>query len=38
MTDRNISLFIYKNPFCLIWKLIDIGFSKASEDKLKPNF
>ena len=37
MTQRTISLFIYINHFCLIWKSNGISFNQAIED-LKLNF
>ena len=36
-TQRNISLFIYKNYFCLLWKSNCIRFNRAIEE-LKFNF
>ena len=36
-TQRNISLFIYNNHFCLIWKSDGISFEKAITE-LKDNF
>ena len=36
--QRNTSLFIHNNHFCLIWKSNGISFNKAIEDELKPNF
>ena len=38
LTQRNASLFIYINHFCLIWKSNGIGFNQVIENKLKPNF
>ena len=32
MTQRNISLFVYKSHFCFIWKSSDISFNQAIED------
>ena len=37
ITERNISLFIYYNLFCLIWKSNGISFNQAIESDLKPN-
>ena len=37
LTQRNTSLFIYNNQFCLIWKSIGISFDKAIKE-LKDNF
>ena len=37
LTQRNTSLFIYNNHFCLIWKSDGISFNQAIE-KLKNNF
>ena len=37
LTQRDISLFIYNNHFCLIWKSNGISFSQAIEE-LKNNF
>ena len=37
MTHRNISLFIYNNHFCLIWKSNGISFNQEIEE-LKINF
>ena len=37
ITQRNISLFIYNNNFCLIWKSDAISFDKAIKE-LKDNF
>ena len=37
LTQRNISLFIYNNHFCLIWKSNGISFEKATTE-LKDNF
>ena len=38
LTQRNTSLFIYNNHFCLIWKSNGISFNQVIEDELKPNF
>ena len=32
MTQRNRSLFIYSNPFCLIWKSNGISFIQATKE------
>ena len=37
LTQRDISLFIYNNHFCLVWKSNGISFSQATEE-LKNNF
>ena len=37
ITKRNISLFIYYNHFCLIWKSNGITFNQAI-DEVKLNF
>ena len=37
LTQRNTSLFVLNNRFCLIWKSNDINFNKTIEDELKPN-
>ena len=37
LTQRNTSLFIYNNHFCLIWKSNGISFDKAIKE-LKDNF
>ena len=37
ITQRNTSLFIYNNHFCLIWKSNDISFNQVLKDELKPN-
>ena len=37
LTQRNKSLFIYNNQFCLIWKPDGISFDKAIKE-LKDNF
>ena len=37
ITQRNLSLFIYINHFCLIWKSNDISFTQAIKE-LKLNF
>ena len=38
LTQRNTSLFIYNNHFCLIWKSQNISFNQVIENELKPNF
>ena len=38
LTQRNTSLFIYNNHFCLIWKSNDNNFNQIMENELKPNF
>ena len=38
LTQRNTSLFIYNNHFCLIWKSNGISFNQVIENELKPNF
>ena len=38
LTQRNTSLFIYKNHFCLIWKSINISFNQVIENEIKPKF
>ena len=38
LTQRNTSLFIYNNHFCLIWKSQIISFNQVRENELKPNF
>ena len=37
VTQRNTSLFIYKNHFCLIWKSNGISFDKTIKE-IKDNF
>ena len=37
LTQRNTSLFIYDNHFCLVWKSNGISFDKARKE-LKDNF
>ena len=37
LTQRNTSLFIYNNHFCLIWKSDGVSFDKAIKE-LKDNF
>ena len=37
ITERNKALFLQNNLLCLIWKSIDISFSKAKKE-LKNNF
>ena len=36
--QRNTSLFIYKNHFCLIWKSQNISFNQVIEIELQQNF
>ena len=38
LTQRNTSLFIYNNHFCLIWKSNGNSFNQVIENELKPNF
>ena len=38
ITQRNTSLFIYNNHFCLIWTIDGVSFSQVIEHELKPNF
>ena len=38
LTQRNTSLFIYNNHFCLIWKSNGISFNQVIENALKPIF
>ena len=38
LTQRNASLFISNNHFCLIWKSNGISFNQVIENELKPNF
>ena len=38
ITERNTSLFIYNNQFCLLWKSNGISFNQVIEDEFKPNF
>ena len=38
LTQRDTSLFMYNNHFCLIWKSDGISFNQAKENELKPNF
>ena len=38
LIQRNTSLFIYNNHFCLIWKSDGISFNQVIENELKPNF
>ena len=38
LTQRDTSLFIYNNHFCLIWKSNGISFIQVKENELKPNF
>ena len=38
LTQRDRSLFIYINLFCLIWKSNGISFNQVIENELKPNF
>ena len=37
VTDRNNALYLYKNQFCLIWRLEGVNFDKARKE-LKDNF
>ena len=37
ITDRNIALYLYNNPFCLIWKSKGDSFNQAVQE-LKNNF
>ena len=37
-TQRNTSLIIYNNHFCLIWKSNGVNFNRVIENELKPNF
>ena len=37
LIQRNTSLFIYNNHFCLIWKSNGISFNQIIENELKPN-
>ena len=37
LTQRDTSLFIYKNHFCLIWKSNGTSFFQVKENELKPN-
>ena len=37
LTQRNTSLFIYNNHFCLIWNSDGISFNQVIEDELKQN-
>ena len=37
ITDRNNALFLYNNPFCLIWKWESISFKQAIKER-KDNF
>ena len=37
-TQRDTSLFIHKNHFCLLWKSNGISFYQVLENELKPNF
>ena len=36
--EKNTSLFIHNNHFCLIWKSNGIGFNEVIEKELKLNF
>ena len=36
--ERNRALYVYKKQFCFNWETPNIGFKKAIEDKLEPNF
>ena len=38
LTQRNTSLFIYNNHFCLIWKSDGVSLNQVIENELKPNF
>ena len=38
ITQRNTSLFIYNNHFCLIWTTDGVSFNQVIEHELKPNF
>ena len=38
LTQRNTSLFIYNNHFCLIWKSNCISFNQVIENEVEPNF
>ena len=38
ITQRDTSLIIYKNHFCLIWNSIGISFNQVIEKELKSNF
>ena len=38
LTQRNTSLIIYKNHFCLNWKSDGSSFNQVIENELKPNF
>ena len=38
LTQRDTSLFIYNNHFCLLWKSNCISFNQVIENELKPNF
>ena len=38
VTQRNTSLFIHNNHFCLTWKSNGISFNQAMEEELIPNF
>ena len=38
LTQRNTSLFIYNNHFCLIWESNGFSFIQVIENELKPNF
>ena len=38
LTQRNTSLFIYNNHFCLIWKSNGVSFNQVIENELKSNF
>ena len=37
-TQRDTSLFMYNNHFCLIWNSNGINFNQVLENELKPNF
>ena len=32
VTERNIALYLFKNHFCLIWKLQGVSFNQASQE------
>ena len=38
LTQRDTSLFIHNNHFCLIWKSNGISFNQVIEKQVKPNF
>ena len=37
-TQRNTSLFIYNNQFCLVWKSNNMSFNQVIENYIKPDF